>query len=193
MAYYSKYTGAELEERLDKVEEIPQLIAQMITGKDFVTKEDLLCVLKDYAPADYRTIPIDNNTIYWENGVLKAATSEGGQCQWELREHNGIQYLYSRLPVVTQYGVTMYADVNHLDLPSIYDGLPIDGDTIYWEETENGRILKSKYEGSSGVDASEVLSIVSSAGYATQNWVNNQNFINSSFLYTELAKYVKTS
>lgn len=192
MAYYSKYTGAELEERLDKVEEIPQLIAQMITGKDFVTKEDLLCVLRDYAPATYATIPIDNNTIYWENGVLKAATSDGGgQCQWELREHNGIQYLYSRLPVVTQYGVTMYADVNHLDLPSIYDGLPIDGDTIYWEETENGRILKSKYEGSSGVDASEVLSIVSSAGYATQNWVNNQNFINSSFLYTELAKYVK--
>lgn len=191
MAYYSKYKGAELEERLDKVEEIPQLIAQMITGKNFVTKEDLLCVLKDYAPADYRTIPIDNNTIYWENGVLKAATSEGGQCQWELREHNGIQYLYSRLPVVTQYDVTMYADVNHLDLPSIYDGLPIDGDTIYWEETENGRILKSKYEGSSGVDASEVLSIVSSAGYATQNWVNNQNFISSSFLYTELDKYVK--
>lgn len=191
MAYYSKYKGAELEERLDKVEEIPQLIAQMITGKDFVTKEDLLCVLKDYAPADYRTIPIDNNTIYWENGVLKAATSEGGQCQWELREHNGIQYLYSRLPVVTQYDVTMYADVNHLDLPNIYDGLPIDGNTIYWEETENGRILKSKYEGSSGVDASEVLSIVSSAGYATQNWVNNQNFISSSLLYTELAKYVK--
>ena len=191
MAYYSKYTGAELEERLDKVEEIPQLIAQMITGKDFVTKEDLLCVLKDYAPADYRTIPIDNNTIYWENGVLKAATSEGGQCQWELREHKGIQYLFSRLPVVTQYDVTMYADVNHLDLPNIYDGLPIDGNTIYWEETENGRILKSKYEGSSGVDASEVLSIVSSAGYATQNWVNNQNFISSSFLYTELAKYVK--
>lgn len=193
MAYYSKYTGAELEERLDKVEEIPQLIAQMITGKDFVTKEDLLCVLKDYAPADYRTIPIDNNTIYWENGVLKAATSEGGQCQWELREHNGIQYLYSRLPVVTQYDVTMYADVNHLDLPSIYDGLPIDGDTIYWEETEDGKVLKAKSVGGSGenIDAGWVISVISNAGFATQNWVNSQNFISSSLLYTELAKYVK--
>lgn len=190
MAYYSKYTGAELEERLDKVEEIPQLIAQMITGKDFVTKEDLLCVLKDYAPADYRTIPIDNNTIYWENGVLKAATSEGGQCQWELREHNGIQYLYSRLPVVTQYDVTMYADVNHLDLPNIYDGLPIDGNTIYWEMTEDGRVLKAKFNENTGVDASEVLAIVSSAGYTTQDWINNQNFVTKSFLNSELSKFV---
>ena len=191
MAYYSKYTGAELEERIDKIEEIPQLIAQMITGKDFVTKEDLLCVLRDYAPATYATIPIDNNTIYWENGVLKAATSDGGgQCQWELREHNGVQYLFSRLPVVTQYDVTMYADVNRLDLPNIYDGLPIDGDTIYWEETEEGRVLKAKFNEDVGVDASEVLNIISNAGYATQTWVNNQNFVNKSFLNSELSKFV---
>lgn len=191
MAYYSKYTGAELEERIDKIEEIPQLIAQMITGKDFVTKEDLLCVLKDYAPATYSTIPIDNNTIYWENGVLKAATSDGGgQCQWELREHNGTQYLFSRLPVVTQYDVTMYADVNRLDLPNIYDGLPIDGDTIYWEEIEGGRILKAKFNEDVGVDASEVLNIISNAGYATQAWINNQNFVTKSFLNSELSKFV---
>lgn len=191
MAYYSKYTGAELEEKLDKIEEIPQLIAQMITGKDFVTKEDLLCVLRDYAPATYATIPIDNNTIYWENGVLKSAGGGGsGDCQWELREHNGVQYLFSRLPVVTQYDVTMYADVNRLDLPNIYDGLPIDGDTIYWEETEEGRVLKAKFNGDVGVDASEVLSIVYNAGYATKKWVNNQNFVTNSFLASELSKYV---
>lgn len=192
MAYYSKYTGAELEEKLDKVEEIPQLIAQMISGRDFVTKEDLLCVLRDYAPADYSTIPIDHNTIYWENGVLKAIGGGSGSCQWELKEHNGVQYLFSRLPVVTQYDVTMYADVNRLDLPSIYDGLPIDWETIYWEETEDGKVLKAKSIGGSGatVDANWVISIINNAGYVTESWIYQQNFIDSTFLNNALQDYI---
>lgn len=85
----------------------------------------------------------------------------------------------------------MYANGNDtLSLPGLYDGLPIDGDTIYWEDTEDGKVLKAKFEESSGVDASEVLSIVDNAGYVTQAWVNNQNFVTKSFLNSELSKYV---
>ena len=50
---------------------------------------------------------------------------------WEIRQDtSGQKYIYGKLPVVTQYGVTMYADNGSLDIPSIYAGLPIDNNTL---------------------------------------------------------------
>ena len=50
---------------------------------------------------------------------------------WEIRQDtSGQKYIYGKLPVVTQYGVTMYADNGSLDIPSIYAGLPIDNITL---------------------------------------------------------------
>lgn len=51
--------------------------------------------------------------------------------------------------IITSGGITMYADLGNIDIPSIYDGLPIDGTSIYWEEhtLEDGtieKLLKSK-------------------------------------------------
>lgn len=43
---------------------------------------------------------------------------------------SGQKYIYGKLPVVTQYGITMYADNGSLDIPSIYAGLPIDNETL---------------------------------------------------------------
>lgn len=43
---------------------------------------------------------------------------------------SGQKYIYGKLPVVTQYGITMYADNGSLDIPSIYAGLPIDNKTL---------------------------------------------------------------
>ena len=65
---------------------------------------------------------------------------------WEIRtDSTGKEYIFGKLPVVTQYGITMYAgDGGDIDLPSLYAGLPIDNTTIYWE---NG-VLKAV--GSSG-------------------------------------------
>lgn len=41
-------------------------------------------------------------------------------------------------------GITMYADDGTLNLPSIYDGLPIDGTTIYWDTDAAGnRVIKA--------------------------------------------------
>ena len=74
--FYSKYTGEELEERLDRIEDIPELLAEMLTGKNYTTPEDALCIVKKYVPTIYENIPIDNNTIYWDDTndgrVLKA-------------------------------------------------------------------------------------------------------------------------
>jgi hypothetical protein len=54
---------------------------------------------------------------------------------WELKTtESGEQYIFSKLNVVVQKGVTSYADDSDLDLPSIYDGLVIDNQTIYWDE-----------------------------------------------------------
>lgn len=53
---------------------------------------------------------------------------------WSIEtDSNGTKYLYSKYPLVSQGGVTMYAGTSGLDVEGIYDGLPIDGSTIYWE------------------------------------------------------------
>lgn len=51
---------------------------------------------------------------------------------WQFKEdESGAKYAYSKFPVVTAYGVTMYAGA-YVQVPSIYEGLPIDGVTIQW-------------------------------------------------------------
>lgn len=154
MAYNLKYTGKELEEKLDSIDSIPTIIANMLVGNDFVTNENLICILKDYAPADYHTIPIDGVTIYWDKGLLKAAAS-GEKCLWELRQtENGIEYIYSKYPVLTQDGITMYAGNNsegeEEDNPDTilnWSDIPIDGNTIYWGQDIYGNdVLKAKAE-----------------------------------------------
>lgn len=158
MAYNLKYTGKELEEKLDSIDSIPTIIANMLVGNDFVTNENLICILKDYAPADYHTIPIDGVTIYWDKGLLKAAAS-GEKCLWELRyTENGKEYIYSKYPVLTQDGITMYAGNNseeeeeeeEEDNPDTilnWSDIPIDGKTIYWGQDIYGNdVLKAKAE-----------------------------------------------
>lgn len=69
---------------------------------------------------------------------------------WSLEEDsNGTKYLYSKYPLVSQGGVTMYAGTSGLDIEGIYDGLPIDGTTIYWE---NG-VLKAQGGGGGVADS----------------------------------------
>lgn len=41
--------------------------------------------------------------------------------------------------VVASGGITAYADLGDLDLPDIYDGLPLDNDTIGWKYDEDGK------------------------------------------------------
>lgn len=46
-------------------------------------------------------------------------------------DDNGKEYLFLTKPLITAYGVTMYAGAD-VQVPSIYEGLPIDGMTIQW-------------------------------------------------------------
>ena len=107
-------------------------------------------------------------------------------------------------------GITMYADDGTLNLPSIYDGLPIDGTTIYWDTDAAGnRVIKAVIGGGTAESVawsnitgkpswigsskptytySEIQStpdlslyakktdIPSLSGYATESWVNKQNY-----------------
>ena len=96
------------------------------------------------------TVPIDDDKIIVKDGKITTSTTSG---LWELREaSDGSSYIYTAYPVATQQGITMYVDNNDLDLPSIYDGLPIDNVTIYWALDDNGnKVLKSIGQSGGGV------------------------------------------
>lgn len=59
---------------------------------------------------------------------------------WEIKtDSQGNEYIFGKLPVVTQYGITMYADGGELNLPSIYAGIPFDNKTI-WFNPDTGKV-----------------------------------------------------
>ena len=55
---------------------------------------------------------------------------------WEIRyDSNGSKYIFGKLPVVTQYGITMYAQDGSINIPTIAEGLPFDEKTIWFNPT----------------------------------------------------------
>ena len=62
-------------------------------------------------------------------------------------DSQGTEYLLVKLSLVSQLGITAYADKEGLDVESIYAALPIDGVTIYWEDG----VLKAVASGGGGV------------------------------------------
>lgn len=71
---------------------------------------------------------------------------------------SGEEYLYGKLPIALQYGLNMYIDGGMLDLPSIYQGLPIDNNTIYWEniKDEEGNIIDRRLKARGGEGGSDI-------------------------------------
>lgn len=59
---------------------------------------------------------------------------------------NGTEYLFVKLNLVSQLGITAYGDPEGLDVESIYAAIPIDGNTIYWEDG----VLKAVSTGGGG-------------------------------------------
>lgn len=54
---------------------------------------------------------------------------------WEIRtDSQGTEYIFGKLPVVTQYGITMYSG-DDIDIPTIAEGLPFDNRTIWFNPT----------------------------------------------------------
>ena len=63
---------------------------------------------------------------------------------------NKLTWIEAKSHMGVQGGVTMYVDNGKLDLPNIYDGLRIDGESLYWEEVKDeegnviDKVLKAK-------------------------------------------------
>ena len=86
--------------------------------------------------------------------------------------------------------LTMYAS-NGQSFGTIYDGLPIDNDTIYWQEVEGSKVLKAKEGSGSSFDKSAMWTALAGStteqinkshlttaltGYATESWVSGKNY-----------------
>lgn len=102
---------------------------------------------------------------------------------WQFKEdESGAKYAYSKFPVVTAYGVTMYAGAD-VQVPSIYEGLPIDGVTIQWVDeklvatggkgTANGIVVNGNTYTPNEDGIITLPNYPSLSGYATEKWVNN--------------------
>lgn len=86
--------------------------------------------------------------------------------------------------------LTMYAS-NGQSFDTIYDGLPIDNDTIYWQEVDGSRFLKAREGSGSSFDKSAMWTALAGStteqinkshlttaltGYATESWVSGKNY-----------------
>lgn len=97
-------------------------------------------------------------------------------------DDNGEEYLFLTKPLITAYGVTMYAGVD-VQVPSIYEGLPIDGVTIQWVDgklvstggkgTANGIVVNGNTYTPNEDGTITLPNYPSLSGYATEQWVNN--------------------
>ena len=101
----------------------------------------------------------------------------------ERTDESGNEYLYIRKPLAIGGGATMYAS-NGVVVPSIFDGLPLDNQTI-WKNPTTGKIeviggagssfdenaMWSALSGSSDNQINKSHLTTALDGYATQNWV----------------------
>lgn len=76
---------------------------------------------------------------------------------WEIRtDSTGQEYIFGKLPVVTKYGITMYAG-DGVDVPSLASGLPFDGRTIWYNpDTQQIEVIGGTGGGSGGDIAESV-------------------------------------
>ena len=104
---------------------------------------------------------------------------------------DGNQYIYAKKPLVSVGGFIAYCS-DEAVVPSIFEGIPIDNDTIYWDESTGVRILKAKGSGGgSDFDATAMWAALSAAtneqinkshltdalnGYATESWVEAKGY-----------------
>lgn len=130
---------------------------------------------------------------------------------FEIRStENGEEYIFCKTSLAAQGGLTMYVDGGLLNLPSIYDGLPIDGKTLFWEEViaddgTKSKVLKSKGGGGGSIEYPLSWSGFSSGSYdgtaaktiyipsKVSELTNDSTYISQSTLSTYLKDYLPLS
>lgn len=91
---------------------------------------------------------------------------------WEIRTNtNGVDYLFGKLPIVTQYGVTTFADDGDLNIKDIYDGLPIDQQTLIRDD--NG-VFKVNISNLGGFSQEQLEIYLQENEYATLGDIDNR-------------------
>lgn len=126
---------------------------------------------------------------------------------------SGQKYIFGKLPVVTKYGITMYADDGNVDIPQLAEGLPYDQRTIWFNpETKQIEVIGGTGGGESGVSNfwdlsgipswitntkptysySEILGTPDLSAFITDAVLGNTlaDYTTLSYLTGELKKYV---
>lgn len=127
------------------------------------------------------------NTSYSLGGASIDISTKLDKVVWDRNleervDDNGEEYLFLTKPLITAYGVTMYAGAD-VQVPSIYEGLPIDGVTIQWVDgklvatggkgTANGIVVNGNTYTPNEDGIITLPNYPSLSGYATEQWVNN--------------------
>lgn len=126
---------------------------------------------------------------------------------WQKKQDpSGNPYLYTDLPIVTRSGLITYNDDGTINLPNLYDGLPLDGTTIGRDASGALTVLGgvgsdfdsaqmwaalsgSGTEQINNVHLTDALAgyartsdIPSLTGYATEDWVNDKGYVTTTRL-----------
>lgn len=97
---------------------------------------------------------------------------------WEIRtDSQGTEYIFGKLPVVTQYGITMYSGDN-VGIPTIAEGLPFDNRTIWFNPTTGQIEVIGGTGGGSGEGVSNFWDLS-----GIPSWITNTK---PTYSYTEI-------
>ena len=145
--------------------------------KPFYTKEE----------ADKRYVTINTEQEITALKHFKKGLSIG-EAKKLIYEENGILFIDANVAVTG--ALTVYA-TGPQSVGSIYDGLPIDNDTIYWQEVDGSRVLKAKEGSGASFDKATMWTALAGStteqinkshltaaltGYATESWVTGKNY-----------------
>lgn len=98
--------------------------------------------------ADGQVVQLGSNADELANYLLKSVWDKAFEIK---TTENGEEYLFTKLNLATQYGITMYANGGLLDLPSIFKGIPFDNKTIWLNpETKLVEVIGSTEEDEGG-------------------------------------------
>lgn len=91
--------------------------------------------------------------------------------------------------VIITKGLATYSALKEDDVLSVFDGLPIDNDTLQWQETEGGKVLVAVGGGSGGgLDEDKLKDYLDEEKYVTEDWVTGKNYALKSDLDTVSTK-----
>lgn len=156
------------------------------------TKKDILSkTTKDIFWGDIKGVPswIGSEKPRYSYSELSGTVpaSRSAESFWVVKkDETGREYVYSALPVVTQFGFTSFALDENVVVEDIYDGLPIDNQTIYWEESDGVKVLKAQGGGEGSLSG---IKIVGSGNAFTSATLSNDG---SSIVFTKGLTFAKS-